>query len=176
MHDLGKYSERFLARLRGEERGLDHWTPGAVLARKRYGTNGTAVSVAVLGHHIGMDHAGPGLTAELRSVLQNPPRNVTESDLSVLVERLRADGLTIPEELRGSVYRAGSPSVASMLDIRMLFSALVDADYVETEAHFDGTAAQPRRYRPDGPPLRAARALELLLDGAERVRRGGRAE
>lgn len=38
------------------------------------------------------------------------------------------------------------------LDTRMLFSALVDADFLETEAHFDGDAQSPRRCRPVGPP------------------------
>lgn len=29
LHDLGKYGDRFQARLRGEDSGLDHWSQGA---------------------------------------------------------------------------------------------------------------------------------------------------
>lgn len=32
LHDLGKYADRFQARLRGEDSGLDHWSQGAWLA------------------------------------------------------------------------------------------------------------------------------------------------
>ncbi len=32
LHDVGKYADRFQARLRGEDSGLDHWSAGASLA------------------------------------------------------------------------------------------------------------------------------------------------
>ncbi|RIH77054.1 CRISPR-associated endonuclease/helicase Cas3 [Meiothermus taiwanensis] len=44
-----------------------------------------------------------------------------------------------------------------MLDTRMLFSALVDADFLDTEAHIKGAEA-----RPAPPELRAREALERL--------------
>jgi CRISPR-associated endonuclease/helicase Cas3 len=171
LHDIGKYSDRFLARLRGEERGLDHWTMGAFIARKRYGLKGTAAAVAILGHHVGLEHAARSLSEELRRAPTDPSRRLTESDPRLLLERLQSDGLALPEQLAGSVYDAAAPDVAGMLDIRMLFSALVDADFIETEAHFNSMVPGCPAYRPSGPELQADRALEVLL--AQIAKRAG---
>jgi CRISPR-associated helicase Cas3 len=50
---------------------------------------------------------------------------------------------------------------AAMLDARMLFSALVDADYLATEAHFD-EGPQGYRVREGGPALAPQYGLQLL--------------
>jgi len=162
LHDIGKYSERFLRRLDGTEHGLDHWTPGAIIARKDSGFAGTAVAAAVLGHHIGLQHVGVSFKEELLTLFRSPPDTFTEKDVGLLVRRLTEDGLALPKAVEGSIYDPHSPGVAAMLDVRMLFSTLVDADFIETEAHFDGDVEERRRYRPEGPPLRPEDALESV--------------
>jgi CRISPR-associated helicase Cas3 len=57
-----------------------------------------------------------------------------------------------------------------MLDVRMFFSALVDADFLETEAHFNGDAHTPRRPRPDGPLLDVDQAIAAMEEYLTRVR------
>ncbi|MEZ5457652.1 MAG: DEAD/DEAH box helicase family protein [Lysobacteraceae bacterium] len=48
-----------------------------------------------------------------------------------------------------------------MLDVRMLFSCLVDADFLDTEAHFNGDA-EGKRFRQASPPLNAEAAEAAL--------------
>ncbi|MDA8021226.1 MAG: CRISPR-associated endonuclease Cas3'' [Thermoanaerobaculia bacterium] len=54
LHDLGKYTELFQRRLCGLEKGLDHWTIGAVAAGELYRDDFWAVALAIHGHHVGL--------------------------------------------------------------------------------------------------------------------------
>ncbi|MBI4984813.1 MAG: CRISPR-associated endonuclease Cas3'' [Rhodocyclales bacterium] len=57
LHDLGKYADRFQARLRGEDSGLDHWSQGAWLALSKY--QAVTAALAVQGHHVGLQRGSP---------------------------------------------------------------------------------------------------------------------
>lgn len=161
LHDVGKYSQRFLARLAGKEHGLDHWTAGAVIALEHYGADGHAIAAAILGHHVGLGSIGPRFGDDVADRFAKPERTLTEADTGLLLDRLAADQILLPPAV-SALFNRKSPKVGAMLDVRMLFSALVDADFIETEAHFEGDATTPRRYRADGKVLDAARSLELV--------------
>ena len=87
---------------------------------------------------------------------------MSESNLDVLKSRLTDDGITpqINHTLLGNELKS---TVSTMLDVRMVFSALTDADFLDTEAHFKG-GVEGQRYRSSGPDLQREHALEILLE------------
>ncbi len=171
LHDIGKYSEQFLRRLAhiNREPSRDHWSMGALAAAFKCGT---PAALAIAGHHMGLDYlfdAPRRLGQGIAKKMQEVPETFTETNFRTIEERFFADGFTWPKVECGLVPTA--QLAADMLDVRMLFSALVDADFVETEAHFDGDSATPRRYRPDGPTLDFDQAISALDEMVRGVRR-----
>ncbi len=179
LHDLGKYSELFLRRLRNEVSGLAPWSLGAYAGLACYEWKALAGAIAIQGHHTGLQVGSPSALKQslnLERLKKNHPcgLRLTEQDHNTLLQRLQDDGLSLPSEPAESIYDPASPSVAGMLDVRMLFSALVDADYIETEAHFQGEADGTKCYRVAGPPLEPEQALGLLRDYLDNLRRSSR--
>ncbi len=168
VHDLGKYGDLFQDRLKGKESGLDHWSAGASLCLERYRSCETAL--AVQGHHVGLQWWEK---EELRKLLSANlvqaagSRRLTEKDPGVLVARLQADGLTLPDRIPAVL--SDPRCAAAMLDVRMLFSALTDADYLSTEQHFDQETA---RLREPASGLRADEAADALDRHLETVTAG----
>lgn len=154
-HDLGKYApdwQKFLvevgedAPVLGEEQpgnlparrhGPDHSTAGAVHALRRFGDTkriGVALQFVIAGHHGGL----ADLTA-LRERVKKPEK----------IGRYETSVAEAPPDL---LSPSGDPKPPAFLLtptskerverrfdtlVRMLFSALVDADYLDTERFFD---------------------------------------
>jgi CRISPR-associated endonuclease/helicase Cas3 len=176
-HDLGKYSEIFTKRLKGQVSGLDHWSPGAIATLGIFKDKAIAASLAIQGHHIGLQEGSrSGIRGGYQlSKLSNPTTHplglmLTEADFQKLVKRFEDCGFRIPSPPSASHYCFDSAPVAGMLDERMLFSALVDADYIETEAHFEGKADGTKIYRVEGPSLQAEHALQMIKSHIEKLR------
>jgi CRISPR-associated helicase Cas3/CRISPR-associated endonuclease Cas3-HD len=163
LHDLGKYGELFQRRLKGLESGLDHWSMGASVCLDRYRNSETAM--AAQGHHLGLqwwekEELRKLLPAELEKHIPQG-RRLTEKDRGVLLGRLEADGITLPDGVSGTPSDA--KCAAAMLDLRMLFSALTDADYLATEEHFNPEAARMREPVAELRPGEAAEVLDRHL-------------
>lgn len=169
LHDLGKYGDLFQARLRGEVSGLDHWSVGAWAALAQ---QCAAAALAIQGHHIGLQHLSKQALGQLQPELlasRHPLQlRLTAPDHQSLKLRLVADGLSPPQVERPMLGRSLDATVHTMLDVRMLFSTLVDADYLDTEAHFKGDASG-KCYRASGPVLNASRALKAVLANIEQT-------
>jgi CRISPR-associated endonuclease/helicase Cas3 len=164
LHDLGKYSDRFTRRLEGSESGLDHWSAGAWAALLERKAQGTPAALAIQGHHIGLQSpdALHGLRKPALYAAQHPlGLDLTEVDFSILLERLVADDLALPVFDR-SLFDLNGLRAAGMLDVRMLFSTLVDADFLETEAHFARDAKGRKTHRKQGLALKPHEALAAL--------------
>jgi len=181
LHDLGKYGDLFQRRLEGKEHGIDHWSAGAWAALTEYKNLGIASALAIQGHHTGLQRADPDSLRELdvNKLKINHPLGLrlSEQDMEEILKRMEDDGLKMPE-ISGSIYdyhkRKDMPA-AAMLDVRMLFSAVVDADYLETEAHFQATREREKNYREPGLTLEPEEALEILLPYLSELERKSRA-
>lgn len=139
LHDLGKYRDEFQQYLVGRRQGgveTQHSVFGA--ARARSLNLPWAVVLAVLGHHAGLPSyshakgrirdpkldplsAAPSLAARLDDDRQSSPSPWPASV---------AEFLSIRPELKASFDQE--------LSIRVLFSCLVDADYLDTERYMTG--------------------------------------
>ena len=134
LHDLGKYTDDFQRRISGEAIRVDHATRGAILAVERYGGLGQLLAYAIAGHHAGLANGsesiertalkdrlvGNGLPALLphwQTEIQLPLRN--EFNPPPLIQREERNFFQL-----------------AFLG-RMIFSCLVDADYLDTEAFYD---------------------------------------
>lgn len=135
LHDLGKYADRFQARLEGSRQRFDHAAPGAKLAMDRYGQPlGKMLAFCVAGHHTGLANGvnGETITALADRLHQDvpPPDPIWAQEVA-----LPAD-LAAPRGIKPRDKNAAGFCAAFL--IRMLFSALVDADYLDTEAYYAG--------------------------------------
>jgi CRISPR-associated helicase Cas3/CRISPR-associated endonuclease Cas3-HD len=174
LHDLGKYCEVFTRRLEAPHRvkGLDHWSLGAWVAVREFRLKGLAAALAIQGHHVGLQRADDDAFRALdpNVLIKRHPLNLTltESDASLLLDRFRADGLGLPVVDR-SLFDRKTLAAGAMLDVRMLFSTLVDADFIETEAHFHRAPDGMRTYRAEGSPPNVREALTALVGQAARL-------
>jgi CRISPR-associated endonuclease/helicase Cas3 len=139
-HDLAKANPKFQAYLRACHEGRPaqkayHSAEGAKAAWNALGNFG----IAVLGHHGGMPDVG-----EVKSRLANADTDGAEA-ATALASALRC----LPETRLALPDWASKPLTAEML-VRMCFSALVDADFLDTEEHF---ASDRAGVRGDYPPI-----------------------
>ncbi len=177
LHDLGKYGELFQRLLRELEHGIDHSSAGAWVALSRYQRSGIAAALAIQGHHVGLqqaseDHLKDLLPARLAEKLP-PNMRLSDPDTDHLLQLFADDGLTLPDEMPESVYGGlRGFSAAAMLDVRMLFSTLVDADFTETEAHFQATGPEQASHRETGPTLEPEPMLASLMAHIDDVAAG----
>ncbi|MCW8125119.1 CRISPR-associated helicase Cas3' [Microbulbifer halophilus] len=133
LHDLGKYTEEFQQRLEGSPVRVDHATHGAVMAVERYGPIGQLLAFAIAGHHAGLAN---GRDNGERTSLKDRLRKELPQLLSHWqdeIELPEQNSLTLPKEL--TAHNERGIFQLSFLG-RMLFSCLVDADYLDTEAFY----------------------------------------
>ena len=172
LHDLGKYSKRFQARLRNPTiRGINHWAAGA---RKAAEVKIPLVDYVIDGHHTGLPAASDLRQTLLKMAdpeLRLAATGQCSESIEELFRRFQNDGLEL-----GDISRRGTTDkFAESLRSRMLFSCLVDADFLDTENHFDPKQSEQRISR----GLEPKRALEILkvhlasksADGATNVLR-----
>jgi len=136
LHDVGKAGQEFRTYLEycyqnpeKKIRGPDHSSVGAILAAQHY-WEGLAFIVA--GHHAGLPK--PSDLSQRLQVKQRDP------DVQKILAAAKMV-ITLPKS-------PAPPPITSPLQcdlfLRMLFSSLVDADYLDTEKHFNPLQSQLR--------------------------------
>lgn len=154
-HDLGKYQARFQQRIRVKsgydpnahledvtKNRPDHSTAGAIYATQQDKRLGCLIAYLIAGHHSGL-----------------PDWSTVEAGNSSLKKRLQQQELLEealasqpPDEILQQAFpqslsKGGRKGLA--LWLRLLFSCLVDADFLDTEAFMDEAKTQHRGIYPD---------------------------
>jgi len=154
VHDLGKYSREFQQRLAGKKIRADHSTAGAKeLQQLLKGTPqaplADLLAYCITGHHAGLldygdssDLPGDGtLAARLKTEV---------CDYSAYKSELNLTTLQFPPRLHVRPLKQQQGFSLAFLT-RMIYSALVDADFQETEAYMQGN--KPRGGHQEIPAL-----------------------
>ena len=152
LHDLGKYGKHFQQRLEDPSvRGVNHWAHGAFAAFQK---KNIRLPFAIDGHHTGM----PAFTSdEFKRSLKNSMKDFLvgngvvletghEESVNELLVRANNDAISLgsfPKTEKKSLPRE-KESFASAMKTRVLFSCLVDADFLDTENHFDSKQTELR--------------------------------
>lgn len=153
LHDLGKYSDDFQRRIAGDAVRVDHATRGAMLAVERYGALGHLLAYGIAGHHAGLAN---GAEAGERSALRDRLRG---THLPPLLDAWRRE-IALPDRLAPPPLKRHSTERTSFQHAflaRMLFSCLVDADYLDTEAFYDAVEGRASARDVPVPTLAALR-------------------
>ncbi len=165
-HDLGKFSPDFQnyiratsdpdAHIEGSKPGrVDHSSAGALHALKRFGQPGLIFAYLIAGHHAGLpDYEGDATgKAALSQRLKQTERLEAALRSNILPSIL---GHPLPRERPKS-------GTDPAFWIRLLFSCVVDADFLDTEAFLEPSRASSRGKYPQLPEL-----LPLFSDYMQR--------
>ena len=139
LHDAGKATGDFQRRLEGSAKKVDHSTYGARIAWKQCGGLGLLLAYAIAGHHGGLPNGG-----EQKGQLHYRLKHSSIPDDAQLLQGMNCTGdLRLPFKIpRDQARNAGF--VLSFFT-RMIFSSLVDADFLDTELFCSKEKAQHRK-------------------------------
>ncbi len=148
-HDIGKYSKEFQRRIKllsgydpeahleGKPGRVDHSTAGALYAIDQFGVHGRILAYLIAGHHAGLPdwHTGETGGTALKARLDD------KSHLERALSQAIPEAILV-QPMPTSPLRGKSNGFA--LWVRMLFSCLVDADFLDTEAFMDADKGMQR--------------------------------
>ncbi|MCH8686601.1 CRISPR-associated endonuclease Cas3'' [Pedomonas mirosovicensis] len=143
LHDIGKCSQAYQRYIRhpqdGALKGPDHSTAGAQEACAAYGKLGRLLAFGIAGHHSGLID-GIKLNERLVKTVEDysgwPAEAGSLPDLAALANEQR--------RIRGNGIH---PTFSGAFFVRMLFSCLVDADFIATERFYDRAHGKAPRAR-----------------------------
>lgn len=131
LHDLGKYRDEFQQYLKKEREGgsdTHHAVYGAALA---FQNEWLGPAFAIAGHHAGLHDLD-----QLQALVCDAKYRADDR-LPSIVERFEKEICTIVKKVNEPEFAKNNPHRTEFY-IRMLFSSLIDADFLDTEFHYTG--------------------------------------
>lgn len=146
-HDVGKYSDDFQKRVRGGANRVDHSTAGAQLTKKIYNHYGDMtnffISLPILSHHSGLCDLGSSVdtvdssTFRARMKKTNLPNYHAYQNEVKMIPLDTAQVRSVLGKLEVSSTEQEQYLYLATLT-RLLYSSLVDADFLDTEFFMNG--------------------------------------
>ena len=126
LHDIGKYSREFQHRLEGGPK-VDHSTAGG---KEAFQLRQIEAAFAVMGHHGGLpDYGGKNDTGDTSTLYGRQQKKVP--DYSAWKQEIALSPASRPSHIPPD-------NLSEAFYIRLLYSCLVDADYLDTEQFMQG--------------------------------------
>lgn len=147
LHDIGKYSQEFQRKIHENLNiQVDHSTAGAKVCEKLDGCY-LLLTYCIAGHHAGLPNLGrKGLPSSLLGRLEKRLCDYSAFEKEIKIPQITTPPITLNLEK--------DPHFALSVFIRMLYSCLVDADFLDTERFMSNGTVQ----RDSG------ECMEVLLD------------
>jgi CRISPR-associated endonuclease/helicase Cas3 len=145
-HDLGKYQPEFQRRLRGDKIAVEHSGAGAAHAVAKHGSGTLPLAFVIAGHHAGLANLirsepdSPTPLKERLATNAQPCRQLTSIAPEAILDQLLPP---LPLFLKPGLNQE-EHKLRIEFWIRFLFSALTDADYLDTEQALDPDRASIR--------------------------------
>lgn len=127
-HDIGKYSAAFQRRILEDGPRVDHSTAGALLMKK---IKNVPLALCIASHHSGLLNTGTKLSNVNDGTLMGRLKKELKGKLDYSAYRQE-----LPEPVpirKAPAFLYGKDQFYYSFFIRMLFSCLVDADFLDTE-------------------------------------------
>lgn len=165
LHDLGKYSAEFQARLDGSTKPADHSTAGAQTALEHYGLVGKLIAFVVAGHHAGLAN---GIDeGEARSTLNARLKlKQGQQDGIPAIDSIWRNEIELPDALTPPVLKQKADHGGFQLAffIRMIFSCLIHADRTDTQRYSESIDPSKSSFSGDHSPYPALDSLRTALN------------
>ena len=153
LHDLGKYTPEFAARLRGGK-SVDHATAGAKIAVDRWGAAGKLMAFCIAGHHAGLangDGEGDNRRTLTQRLVLSFGKDIPDLDheaerlidslrhadqIGGLLRQLQPYTVQIPESALDALLKAGRIEAINEHTFGKQFYSLIGLDLYDEVAGF----------------------------------------